>query len=129
MNKEEFAETVACLVAGLQAPVSMGTFVGAARQPWEKLLNLGNKGFGWTNSEQLEAAFREVLGLKPVVTGHEPPAWNKAWPAKCGEGRPCSEAGKWGATGVLPPGHIWQWRDESHTSGYLAHEPAEGQGT
>lgn len=39
----------------------------------------------------------------------------------------CAEAGKWGATGVMPPGHHWHWLDSKHLSGYLAHgEPASG---
>lgn len=35
----------------------------------------------------------------------------------------CEQAGKWGATGRMPPGHFWHWRNDEHTSGYLAHIP------
>ena len=33
----------------------------------------------------------------------------------------CPQSGKWGATGIMPPGHHWHWRNAEHTSGYLAH--------
>ena len=33
----------------------------------------------------------------------------------------CRKAGKWGATGVMPPGHHWHWLNHQHTAGYLAH--------
>ena len=42
-------------------------------------------------------------------------------------GTACEHAGKWGAGGKMPPGHIWQWRDARHASGYLAHIPEEDQ--
>lgn len=37
----------------------------------------------------------------------------------------CDAAGKWGATGLMPVGHIWQWIKEDHTAGYLAHIPIQ----
>jgi hypothetical protein len=40
--------------------------------------------------------------------------------AACG----CGEAGRWGATGIMPGGHHWHWRNAAHTSGYLAHDHA-----
>src|SRR5262245_41767981 len=33
----------------------------------------------------------------------------------------CPYAGKWGATGRMPVGHIWVWRNQERTSGYLGH--------
>lgn len=38
----------------------------------------------------------------------------------------CPEAGKWGATGRMPPHHHWHWRNTAHTSGYLAHGDPDG---
>ena len=36
-------------------------------------------------------------------------------------GPDCADAGVWGATRIMPSGHYWQWTDEAHTGGYLAH--------
>jgi len=33
----------------------------------------------------------------------------------------CRKAGRWGAAGVMPPGHHWHWLNHEHTAGYLAH--------
>ena len=75
MTKEEFAATVAKLVAGLQVPVSVlghaeilgASVLGHAEilGAWQELLYLANGGFGWTNAEALETEFRKVLGLQP----------------------------------------------------------------
>jgi hypothetical protein len=63
----------------------------------------------------------------PDQVVHVPPAVTMRGPA---DGVPyercaglCRWAGVWGATGKMPPGHIWQWRNEDHKSGYLAHLP------
>ncbi len=64
MTGEEFVTLVAKLVAGLQVPVSMPggrARLGAAYEPWTKLLNEVNHGFGWTNMEACEAAFAKIL--------------------------------------------------------------------
>ncbi len=64
MTPEEFVALVAKLVAGLQVPVSMPggrARLGAAYEPWSKLLNEANHGFGWTNMEACEAAFAKIL--------------------------------------------------------------------
>ena len=29
-------------------------------------------------------------------------------------------AGRWGATGEMPPAHFWYWANDAHTAGYLA---------
>lgn len=52
---------------------------------------------------------------------HEGGPWgqNIGIPDKCN----CGKAGKWGATGIMPEGHLWYWRNQEHTSGYLAHRP------
>src|SRR5260370_8830448 len=44
--------------------------------------------------------------------------WETA-PSHCDDS--CSASGRWGATGIMPIGHFWYWRNEKHTSGYLAH--------
>jgi hypothetical protein len=124
MTKEEFAASVATLVAAMQVPVSiMGarTVMGPGEEAWTRLMALANHGFGWTNADALEAEFRKVLDLKPKVDRREPPGPDEIWPQAC-PGKPqCEHGGKWGATGILPPGHVWQWRNDEHTSGYLAH--------
>lgn len=63
MTRDEFLETVAKLVAGLQAPVSLRAPVqfSAAMGPWQALLHQANHGFGWTNAEELKAAFERIL--------------------------------------------------------------------
>lgn len=63
MTKDEFVAEVAKLVAGMQAPVSLAphTLFGAAYEPWEKLYSQANGGFGWTNAEKCEEAFRKIL--------------------------------------------------------------------
>jgi hypothetical protein len=33
----------------------------------------------------------------------------------------CAGAGRWGATGIMPNGHLWYWENAEHTAGYLAH--------
>ena len=58
-----------------------------------------------------------------TVLTRECPGPGGYMPASCSDDLPCPHAGKWGATGVMPPGHIWQWRNAAHTSGYLAHIP------
>lgn len=63
MTQEEFLDNVARLVAGLQAPVSMmpRECFGAAYEPWSKLLEEANGGFGWTNAEKCRDAFTKIL--------------------------------------------------------------------
>ena len=124
MTKEGFARTVAELVAGLQVPVSMSASLGAGKEPWEQLLTLGNHGFGWTDAATLEQVFREVIGLKPIPPQRDAPAHRADLLPACSDDLDCTQAGKWGVTGIMPPGHVWQWRNKEHTSGYLAHELA-----
>jgi hypothetical protein len=64
MTKEEFLDNVASLVAGLQVPVSMMPrhMLGAAYEPWSRLQDAVNGGFGWTNAEQCREAFSKILG-------------------------------------------------------------------
>lgn len=63
MTQEEFLDNVAQLVAGLQAPVSMmpHSRLGAAYEPWERLLAEANGGFGWTDAEKCREAFAKIL--------------------------------------------------------------------
>jgi hypothetical protein len=51
-------------------------------------------------------------------------------PPKCSDDPGCPHAGIWGATGVLPPGHIiYTWDDRPHGGtahgAYLAHGEAD----
>lgn len=66
MTRDEFITNVAKLVAGLQVLVSMRgnpEILGAAAEPWQALLH-EKGGFGWTNAEELEKAFRTILSVK-----------------------------------------------------------------
>lgn len=69
MTKDEFIETAAELVAGLQAPVSLmpRAAFGAAFTPWQKLVGEATGGFGWTDKEALRAAFAMILGPPPLL--------------------------------------------------------------
>jgi hypothetical protein len=71
VTREEFVEQAAALVAGLQVPVSMMPrhMLGAAFEPWQKLLNEVNGGFGWTSADACREAFAEILD---VSLGDEP---------------------------------------------------------
>lgn len=122
MTKEEFAANVAKLVAAMQVPVSImgtNTVLGAGERAWQELMHAATGGFGWASTEKLEAEFRKLLDLKPKVPVRECDQ-GELLPACQGQ---CEQPGEWGATGIMPPGHIWQWRDGLHTSGYLAHIP------
>lgn len=59
MTQDEFIDTVAKLVAGLQVPVSLGLPLGEARDPWGRLSDLS--GFGWKTSEEIAESFRQHL--------------------------------------------------------------------
>ena len=122
MDQGQFVRVVAELVAGLQVPVSISgkpEILGRGGEPWQKLIAIDTHGFGWTTADKMEAAFRQELGMKPKVAEREPPEDERDFPDSCGGS--CQDSGKWGATGILPSGHAWQWRDKEHTSGYLAH--------
>jgi hypothetical protein len=62
VTNEEFLDNVAQLVAGLQVPVSMMPhhLFGAAYEPWERLQNAVNGGFGWTDAEKCREAFAKI---------------------------------------------------------------------
>ena len=66
MTRDDFISQVAALVAGLQVPVSIGgkMALGAAYEPWSRLLNEVNGGFGWTDREKCEARFAELAGIE-----------------------------------------------------------------
>ncbi len=68
----------------------------------------------------LDAAAHLTIAETGQVT---PPPW-QAEPdgrehPRCGED--CPASGSWVTTGIMPSGHYWQWADQAHTSGYLAH--------
>jgi hypothetical protein len=78
MDREQFVDQTARLVAGLQAPVSMtphGRF-GTAFEPWQKLLGEVNGGFGWTNADACRETFAEIVGVSLAgaeTPGEDPP--------------------------------------------------------
>jgi hypothetical protein len=65
MTKAEFVENVAKLVAGLQVPVSLmpRQALGAAYEPWSKLLDEVNGGFGWTSADACRETFGEIADV------------------------------------------------------------------
>ena len=72
LSRDEMIRAMAEVVAGLQVPVSLGMMLGAAREPWGKLHEIANGGFGWYGADQAEANFREVLAdevVRRVETG------------------------------------------------------------
>lgn len=66
MTREEFIVNVAQLLAGLQAPVSMGLPLGVATPAWTTL-HTGLVRFGWYEAEDYEAAIRELLDGRSAV--------------------------------------------------------------
>lgn len=74
MTKEEFARNVAELVAGIQVPFSIihDHATGTGTDAWKKLLSEANGGFGWTNADKAEAAYRKLLGLSTAGHYHDP---------------------------------------------------------
>lgn len=63
MTEDEFVDAVAALVAGLQVPVSMmpRQMLGAAFEPWQRLIGEVNHGFGWTGKDQCRDAFAQIV--------------------------------------------------------------------
>lgn len=72
MTRDEFLDDVAAVVAGLQVMVSITgrpAVLGAAAEPWQRLLHESNKGFGWTDKAKCREAFSEI------VKGQAPPVY------------------------------------------------------
>jgi hypothetical protein len=63
MTEDEFVEAVAALVAGLQVPVSMMPrhLLGAAFEPWQRLIAEATGGFGWTDKDHCREAFTKIV--------------------------------------------------------------------
>lgn len=72
LTRDEIIRAVAEVVSGLQVPVSLGMQLGAAREPWGKLHEIANDGFGWHDADQAEIKLREALAdevVRRVETG------------------------------------------------------------
>lgn len=64
MERDQLIETLAAVLAGLQAPLSMSgdlgvTVLGAADEPYRRIL--ADRGFGWCDAAEFEDYLRKVL--------------------------------------------------------------------
>jgi hypothetical protein len=72
MEREEFIEATAALIAGMAVPVSLEMKLGAATPAWVQLHH-ALIGFGWASREEYARAIRKLL----ADTDPKPPGYRR----------------------------------------------------